>query len=223
MANTNTRRGNFTQLLKQKSSFLTAVYLTLIAELFVTFAIVYWFRDHPELSKTTKQSFIVYLVALFGLILLLAFVPMPIWLQCIVFTLFAAVMGAWLHQVSSKVPVEIVDAALKGAIGVFLGMTVFGLLLAYLGFDLGWMGLILFSALIGLLISSLIVTFFMEKSPKIRKILLCIGLVLFSIYVTYTTNVILQKDYNENFVQAAIDFYLSFVNIFSSLLGLNVN
>lgn len=217
------RGNNFSQLLKAKSAFLIAVYLTLIAELFVTFAIVYWFRDHPNLSKATKQSIIVYTILLFGLILVLALVPMPTWLQCIIFTVFAAVMGAWLHQVSAKVPIEIIDAALKGAIGVFLGMTVVGFVLAYMGFDLGWLGLILLSALIGLVISSLVVTFFMEKSTQVRKILLSIGLVLFSIYVTYSTNIILQKDYNENFVQAAIDFYLSFVNIFTSLLGLDMN
>lgn len=206
-----------------KTGFLFAMYATLIAQLFITFAIVYWFRDHPKLSAATKQSFWIYLLLTLGILLILILVPMPPILQLLVFAVFAAVFGAMLHQATVKIPEATIDKALRGAIAVFVVMSIIGMVLLMAGFDLAWMGWILFAALIGLLIASLVVFFIPSESkpPMLHKALTVIGLALFSAYVMYHTNMVLQPKYQENFVQAALDFYLDFVNIFSRLLALD--
>jgi len=205
-----------------KLSFLLAMYATLIVQLFITFAIVYWFRDHPKLSAATKQSFWIYLLLSLGLILILAFVPMPPWLQLVIFTAFAVVTGAMLHKASAVLPKETIDSALKGAISIFVTMSIVGVVLLSLGFDLSWMGWILFAGLLGLLIASIVVILIPKenKSPLVHKVLTIVGLALFSAYVMYHTNIVLQRNYSANFVQAALDFYLDFINIFVRMLVL---
>lgn len=217
---------NFSKLLKQKQGFLTSVYVTLIAELIVTFAIVYQFRNHPALSKATKQSFWVYLLLSIGLILVLTLLDLPIWLKLMLFTAFAVVTGGLLHNASYNLPTTLIDQALYGAIGVFVAMTIVAFILAAMGVDLGFMGLILLGAMIGLLVASLIIILTGNAKDKdkkmtpLYKLILVIGLMIFGIYIMYSTNIMLQKDYGMDFVSAAIDLYLGFVNVFSKLLAL---
>jgi FtsH-binding integral membrane protein len=44
-------------------------------------------------------------------------------------------------------------------------------------------------------------------------------LLLFSVYVVYDTNSILQRNYNGDFITASLDYYLDILNIFSNLLS----
>ena len=214
---------SFAKLIKQKQGFLTAVYVTLIVELVITFAIVYQFRNHPALSKTTKQSFWVYLLVTVGLILILSLVPMPIWMKVLLFTAFAVVIGGLLHHASHKVPTALIDQALYGAIGIFVVMSVFAFVLASMGVNLGFMWMILFAAIIGLFVANLIIILMGKtrdennKLTPLYKTLLVIGLIIFSIYIMFSTNMMLQKDYSDDFVSAAIDLYLGFINIFTKL------
>jgi FtsH-binding integral membrane protein len=216
----------FGKLLKAKQGFLTSVYVTLIVELLITFAIVYQFRNHPALSKATKQSFWVYLLLSLGLILLLTLVQMPIWLKLLLFTAFAVVTGGLLHNATYKLPTALIDKALWGAIGVFAAMTIVAFVLAAAGVDLGFMGLIMLGALIGLLVASLIIILTGNargednKLTPLYKTVLVIGLMIFGIYIMYSTNIMLQKDYGFDFVSAAIDLYLGFINVFTKLLVL---
>lgn len=206
-----------------KEIFLTQVYLTLIVQLFVTFFIVYSFRSHPTLSKATKHSIFLYLIVLLGLIILLT-LPMPIWLKLLIFTIFAMVNGGLLHNVSAIIPQQFITQALLGTIGIFIALTFVGVIIAMMGINLSWMGFILFGALIGLIVASLIVLIFdKNKSSILHKVILIIGLILFSVYITYNTNIMLQKEYNEDFVTAAIDLYLNFINIFIRLLAFDAN
>jgi FtsH-binding integral membrane protein len=46
---------------------------------------------------------------------------------------------------------------------------------------------------------------------------------LFSLYVVYDTNVILQRNYNGGFIMASMDYYLDILNLFSNILGSNHN
>ena len=44
---------------------------------------------------------------------------------------------------------------------------------------------------------------------------------LFSVYIVYDTNSILQRDYSGDFITASLDYYLDVINIFSDLLSLS--
>lgn len=211
----------FGSLIKQKQGFLVSVYSTLIFQLLVTFGIIYSFRNHPQLSNATKQTFIFYLLLSLGILLLISLVPMPTWLKLILFTLFAVLEGAMLHSASVLLPKGLIDKVLISTIGIFIAFTIIGVVLAYLGIDLSWMGLILLGCLIGLLVGSLVTIFLdKERTKGLHKFLTIFALVLFSVYVMFETNIILQKNYNGDFITASIDFYLDFLNIFANLLSL---
>ena len=59
----------------------------------------------------------------------------------------------------------------------------------------------------------------MGPEPAIVRYLTGFGLMLFSIYIVYDTNRILQKDYFGDFVTASLDYYLDIINIFIRLLS----
>ena len=211
-------KSDFLKLIKQKKNFLILVYLSLIVQLLITYSILYSLRNNPAINKYTKQPWWVYLIALIGIILILSLLDMPVWLKLIVFTIFSVIFGCYLYSSTSLISIELIASALEGAVSIFVTMSVVAIILAYIGIDLSWMALILLVGLIGFLIALVIVHFI--KDTFIKKIILVFGLVLFSLYVLYSTNSMLQKNYNENFVQASLDFYLDFVNLFSIILNL---
>lgn len=217
----------FGKLVAQRKGFLFKVYATLVIQLAITFAIVYGFRNHPTLSKATRRGFLFYFIASIGLIILLGISSFPPWVRLLIFTAFSIVTGAMFHNASHAIPERVITQALLGAIGVFFAMSAFGLALAAAGVDLGWMGLILFAAVIGLIIAHLVAIFTnrardeeTKKMTPFFKALVYIGLALFSIYILYETNIMLQKNYNIDFISASVGFYVDFVNVFSSLLAL---
>ena len=55
------------------------------------------------------------------------------------------------------------------------------------------------------------------------KLLAAIGIVIFSAYIIYDTNTILQRNYSGDFITASLDYYLDILNIFTKLVLLNDN
>ena len=55
------------------------------------------------------------------------------------------------------------------------------------------------------------------------KGLAAFSLFLFSMYVIYDTNKLMQRNYYGDFITAALDFYLDIINIFVNLLSYNRN
>jgi FtsH-binding integral membrane protein len=194
--------------------------LTLIVQFAITFSIVYKFRKNEKLSKVTQQSFWTYLFVSLGLIIILSVVKMPIWLKFVIFSIYAVVNGALLHNASKYIPEQLISDGLKTTIGIFAVMTITAYILTILGINLGFLGMILLAALIGLLVASLLHTIVDtdKKNSILYQTLRAFGIVLFSVYIVFFTNMILQKNYNDDFVSAAIDLYLSFVNLFTRML-----
>jgi FtsH-binding integral membrane protein len=46
-----------------------------------------------------------------------------------------------------------------------------------------------------------------------------VGLMLFSLFVVYDTNTILQRNYYGDFITASLDYYLDIINIFLNQAG----
>ena len=98
------------------------------------------------------------------------------------------------------------------AIGSFLLLT---------GINLGYKyGLFLFYVLLGLILIRL-VSLFSGALSGFSKLLTVIGILLFSAYIIYDTNVILQRNYSGDFITASMDYYLDIINIFVNLLSFN--
>ncbi|TPH94858.1 Bax inhibitor-1/YccA family protein [Helicobacter pylori] len=107
-----------------------------------------------------------------------------------------------------------------GAIWQALGMTtiVFGLMSVYAlktKNDLANMGKMLFIALIVVLVCSLINLFL--GSPMFQVVIAGASAILFSLYIAYDTQNIVKGMYDSP-IDAAVDLYLDFLNIFISIL-----
>ncbi|GHP33470.1 hypothetical protein VN0212_13790 [Helicobacter pylori] len=107
-----------------------------------------------------------------------------------------------------------------GAIWQALGMTtiVFGLMSVYAlktKNDLANMGKILFIALIVVLVCSLINLFL--GSPMFQVVIAGASAILFSLYIAYDTQNIVKGMYDSP-IDAAVDLYLDFLNVFISIL-----
>ncbi|RVY67653.1 Bax inhibitor-1/YccA family protein [Helicobacter pylori] len=107
-----------------------------------------------------------------------------------------------------------------GAVWQALGMTtiVFGLMSVYAlktKNDLVNMGKMLFIALIVVLVCSLINLFL--GSPMFQVVIAGASAILFSLYIAYDTQNIVKGMYDSP-IDAAVDLYLDFLNVFISIL-----
>ncbi len=107
-----------------------------------------------------------------------------------------------------------------GAVWQALGMTtiVFGLMSVYAlktKNDLANMGKMLFIALIVVVVCSLINLFL--GSPMFQVVIAGASAILFSLYIAYDTQNIVKGMYNSP-IDAAVDLYLDFLNVFISIL-----
>ena len=101
-------------------------------------------------------------------------------------------------------------------------MTVIGLGLASIGIDLNFMTYILLSALIGLIIVRFVLLF-VDVNHKVNKYLATFSIILFSIFVAYDTNRMLQKNYSFDQLDTAMSFYLDIENLFTNFVEMNLN
>ena len=203
------------QLLREKGGFMSKTITLFIAQLIVTYAIFHILGN----SKTYTDWISTHKIVYFGIMLMplivilaLAFIPMPTAWKIVLFTVMSVMLGLSLALLKRVVPSEIIRASLVGSMVVFASMFFFGILLTLLGVKLWWLGVILFIALLGLLITS-IVFIFIEPSKQAYRIKAVIALVVFALFVMFDTNQILQRNYQGDYVTAAIDYYLDMINL----------
>ena len=148
---------------------------------------------------------------------------MPSWMKFLVFSVFSYTFGLSLARLKTSYDPVMIQAAIMGTIGIFGAMMAFGIFLITTGIKLGYQfGLALFYALL-LLIIVRIVFMFMPSSSGTRRYLTIFSLMLFSVYIIYDTNTILQRNYFGDFITASLDYYLDIINIFVNLLSYNNN
>jgi modulator of FtsH protease len=216
------KNNNLTQLFKlisEKKGFFALILATLISQLSITYYVSENVKIEEEdgKKKINNKIFGAYIAA-FIIILILAFISMPTWLKFILFSIFSGAFGVILGYRKSGVDPGIVKSALVGTASIFVTMFAFGLALIASGIKLGLQfGLGLFFALLLLIIIS-IVNIFIVESSLLKKILVIGSLLIFSIYIVYDTNNILQRNYNGDFITASLDYYLDIIYIFKGLL-----
>ncbi len=156
--------------------------------------------------------FIAEIVALFGLM----FSKSKPGLNLFMLFAFTSLSGVTLVPLLGMV---IAKAGL-GAVWQALGMTtiVFGLMSVYAlktKNDLANMGKMLFIALIVVVVCSLINLFL--GSPMFQVVIAGASTILFSLYIAYDTQNIVKGMYDSP-IDAAVDLYLDFLNVFISIL-----
>ena len=212
------------KLISEKRGFFALILTTLVVQLSITYYVSENVKIEDEKNETKdvnkfNPKLIGAYIGAFVLILILAFITMPPWLKFILFSLFSGAFGIILGYRKSGLDPNIIKSALLGTASIFVLMFTFGLALIASGIKLGLtFGLGLLFALLFLTILS-IVQFFIAESSFLKKILVIGSLMLFSLYIMFDTNSILQRNYNGDFITASLDYYLDIINIFSGLLS----
>ena len=215
------------KLLYEKKTFFSLILVTLVIQLYITYYISENFDIEKNKNKISNNhpfffdtNTIVAYIVLFFLIFILALVPMPSWLKFIVFSLFSTVFGVILAYRKSNYDPNTIQTAVFGTISIFVSMFAFGVALIASNIQLSPMfGLGLLYALLFIFMIT-IVQIFIIQSSLLYKIIVVSLLMLFSVYIVYDTNNILQRDYSGDFITASLDYYLDIINIFSNLLSL---
>jgi FtsH-binding integral membrane protein len=221
---------DITQLFKliyEKKSFFALILLTLVIQLYITYYVSENFNiEKNEKNKETNihpfnTTVIGASIIALLLIIILGMVPMPMWLKFVIFSLFSSALGVILAYKKSRYDPNTIKTAFLGTISIFVSMFAFGVALIASNIQLGYMfGLGLLYALL-FIFMILIIQVLLVKSSLLYKIIVVSLLMLFSVYIVYTTNSILQRDYSGDFITASIDYYLDIINIFSNLLNLS--
>jgi len=198
----------------EKRTFLILVFTNLLAQLGITYYVM---------NKTNNPniSIIPLFLAQIAIIFIIILVPMPEFMRFALFCLFSYTFGLALSRYKEKYSADTINTAVQGAMSIFGLMLATGVALSAGGIHLGAkFGSFLFWALLFLIIFRLIFVLGANMNQA-HKILSFIGLILFSMYVVYDTNIILQRNYNGGFIRASMDYYLDIINLFSNMLGTN--
>lgn len=209
-----------TARIQQKAPFMGLVIGLMIVQLALTYYTMEALSKNVAFQDYMKANLWVLILAFIlpiVIILVLALVPMSMYLKLMLFTLFSLLFGLMLSAIRTRVPPQVVKAAMIATLGIFVSMFIVGLVMAGFGYDLFWLGVILFILLIMLLIAG-VVMLFTDPSKKALRIRAILVIILFAIYVLFDTNQIIMRDYNGDYVTASIDYYLDVINIFTALL-----
>jgi len=199
-----------------RTTFLLTAYAIILFQLLVSFGVAYKGRASAALVERVQKLRFVLLIVLIGIILLLALLPMPMPIKFLVFTLFAFLIGLTILLLTYRFDTELVNKALVGALATFVVTSIVGFTLFKLGYSLAFLSSILLIALLAVLITA-IVFIFVPVSKPIYKTFLSIVFILFAVMTVYDTNMIMDKNYYGDVVDAALDLYLNIINLFKSL------
>jgi len=212
---------NFVTLLNNKKKFLIMIFANLITQLGIT----YYVMTNAKVSDSDNNNLkhLLLTISTFVIIFILVLAPIPSWLKFILFSAFSYIWGIFLAEFKLKINDDgLINMAMLGSIGFFIVIFLIGTFLLATGIHLGLKtGLFLFVSLLILIITKIFSLF--HKSTMLVKTLSAIGIIIFSGYIVYDTNTILQRNYYGDFITASLDYYLDILNIFSNLTILNDN
>jgi FtsH-binding integral membrane protein len=207
---------NFFKLLDEKKGFLMMVFANLIVQLGITYYIMENIQNNEK--KIDIKTLILSFIGILALIFVIS-LDLPLWLKTILFTCISGLFGYILSFLRNITDPNVIKTAIFGTMSIFGSMFSIGLIMILLGVELtqrfgGWLIFILLFFII-----TKIVTMFMGNYSTFVKGFLIFGLLLFSVFIVYDTNQILQKDYYGDFITASMDYYLDIINTFLQLVN----
>ena len=209
-------------LIVEKKEFLLLVFSNLIVQLGITYYLMMNYKG-PDVNGW------VILFVNIGILMIMSFVPMPAFMKFILFCVFSGLFGLNLSRISDGSEdkknggstKDIIHLAVLQTMAVFGALFLVGAFLLASGVRLGLRtALFLLYALLFLLIVKIVMAFSGTLSQHIIGLSI-VGVILFSLYIIYDTNKILQRDYYGDFITASMDYYLDIVNLFLNLFRLN--
>ena len=215
------RKSNvFFSLLEKKKGFLLLTFSNLITQLGITYYVMMNYSEtflyDPKTKNPTAYFYLLFFIQL-SLVLLLTLFQMPTIAKFIIFSIFSASLGLSLSYIKYITDPQLIQTAIIGTISIFALMFIFGVSLILFGVKLRFrFGMFLFFAILLLIVAN-IVSLFMKAGSAMYKGFAFFGIILFSLYILYDTNHILQRDYRGDFITASMDYYLDIINLFLSL------
>jgi len=212
------------ELFNKKKGLLVPTFANLIFQLGLTYYVMdrYTITDKKDLPARRTKVWLYFLLQLV-IIFILGVFTLPTIVKFLLFVIFSYTFGVELAYIKYFSGDAIVKFALLGTVSIFAVMFAIGSFLLLTGINLGYKyGLVLFYALLGLILIRL-VTLFTGAISGFYKLLSIVSILLFSMFIIYDTNVILQRNYVGDFITASLDYYLDIINIFINLLNFNNN
>ena len=210
---------DFGTLLLNKKSFLMQVYMCLAFQLALTYFVVEYMRNHQDIHAKVKEWFWVWFILTIALVFPLM-MDLPIVVKIPLLIVFSVLLGCLCIASSKKIPENIIKGAIVATLSLFIILTLVGFGLAAMGINLSFMSWMLLIGLIALIIASIVIHV-IEVPTWVRKLLFTLGIVLFSLFIAYDTNKILQKDYSGDFITASISLYVDIINMFTEFVNLD--
>ena len=210
----------FFNLLNAKKFFFTLILINLLIQIAITYYVHINFENFEITKNTIQRRLIIIYAHIMSLVffIILGLFSMPLWLKFILLSLFSVTIGIILEDIKLFIKEDIIRTAFIGVISIFVSMFAFGLALIKSNIVLTYkFSLGLYFTLLILLISG-IVHYFIYTYSILKKTGLVFTLLLFSVYIVYTTNIILQRDYSGDFITASMDYYLELFNMSVALL-----
>ena len=213
---------------RSEQTFLRQVFAWMFAAMALTTGVAVWFHADHTFSQSYLQAhsglFLVAIFAQLGLVIALqaAINRISARTAALLFFVYAALTGAVFSVILTEFTSGTVVGAFAGAAGVFGGMALWGYTTQR---DLSGWGGILFGALIGIVVASIVFVF--VGGTTFNLILGWGGVIIFSGLTAFQMQM-LKRQAQAGFGDAAVAekaaiigalrLYLSFVNLFISLL-----
>ena len=219
----------FSTLLRSKKELMGCIFLTLIFQLVVSVVTMKLdqnmnivgnlFSEYPR--GTMLGVFIIPILILISIMYSKSFAT-----KQILFGLFSIILGLVMslsiHIINDP---KIVESAVYSTLINSVLMFVLGLIIVYFGYDLSWLGILLFISLL-ILITVRFIGYFTDKSNEYYKNISYISVAIFSLYILYDTNRILLKFQNKSkadCINGAMEYYLDIIDLFISYLNIDSN
>jgi hypothetical protein len=207
-------------------AFLRATFAWMFVGLGLTAGIAVWFSSNDALMEKVRTqpgwligAMVAQLAVVFGLAFMINRISAS--LATFLFVLYAALTGATFSIILGYYSTSSIAMAFAGATGVFGGMAVWGFATKR---DLTGLAPILFGALIGFLVASIVFAF--TGGSTFNLILGFAGVLIFAALTAYDVQKIKayaatamdDESARKMAIFGALQLYLDFVNIFLSLL-----
>ena len=197
------------ELLKQKAPFMSKVFANLILQGSIAYTAA--LQRSPHVARNILVYTLMFVMAVLAMIFASLSIQVRFFLFTIISMLFGAILGA-----ARDLDKRVIQETLGDILGVFVAMFVLCAISVQFNVNIFPLALLLLMGLIGLMVSRAVVS--KEKRSAFSKAFV----VVFAVYILVDTNLILQRNYSGNFVNASFDYFTDISQMFSGLVPTNI-